>query len=248
MAKRPVKIPQRTSQITSAETKRLFDATPTPRKLSKAAQRPHYVNNKDFSLALVDYINSVNRAKKRNWEIPQIPEYIGECFMKISEGLSHKPNYLPYPFREELVTDGILDCVKNGIPNFNISASTRTGLPNAFGYFTQIVYHAFLRRIKQEKKQENIKRDLREHAGIEAFADFGDDGSTSHLIGENMIERVRYRNAVFTGKENLGLEKEVYHYPQKKRAFNSFGRKEAKPIGAKLKAKKVVNNIESFLK
>jgi hypothetical protein len=247
MVKKPAKTPRRTSQITEAETKRLFDATPTVRKLSKAAQRPHYVNNKDFSLALVDYINSVNRAIKKKWEEPRIPEYIGQCFMKISEGLSHKPGYISYPFREDLVTDGVMDCVK-GIHNFDINKPTRTGLPNAFGYFTQIVYHAFLRRISKEKKQEDIKRVYREHAGIEAFADFGDDASAQHCVGEGMIERVRHRNDVFKGKENLGLEKAEYHYPQKKRAFNNFGRKPAAAKVAKAKPKKLSNSIESFLK
>ena len=58
----------------------------------------HYVNNKEFLAALEVYIAQVNRAKLNDKEPPQIPRYIGECFLKIANHLSYKPNFVNYMF------------------------------------------------------------------------------------------------------------------------------------------------------
>lgn len=131
----------------------------------KPKDKPHYVNNKAFSQAVVDYVNSVNTAKDQGQEGPNITEYIGECFLKITEGLSHKSNFSGYTYREEMVMDAVENCIR-AIMNYNVEKATRSGLPNAFGYFTQISYFAFLRRIAKEKKQQDIKVRYREHAGV----------------------------------------------------------------------------------
>lgn len=137
---------------------------------SRAAkkQSEHYVNNKEFSLAVVEYVRSVKLSQKNDTEVARIPEYIGRCFLRISEGLSHKPNFIRYTYREEMVMDAVENCIK-AIMNYNIDAATRTGSPNAFAYFTQICYYAFIRRIMKEKKQQDIKFRYIEHAGIEDF-------------------------------------------------------------------------------
>lgn len=131
-------------------------------------QGEHYVNNREFSTAVVEYVKGVKKAKADGTHIAQIPEYIGRCFLKISEGLSHKPNFIRYTYREEMVMDAVENCVK-AIMNYNVDAATRSGLPNAFAYFTQICYFAFLRRIVKEKKQQDIKFRWIEFAGIEDF-------------------------------------------------------------------------------
>ena len=109
--------------------------------------KQHYVNNKEFSQAVVDYVNSVNEAREQDKSEPNVTEYIGSCFLKIAEGLSHKPNFFSYTYREEMVMDAVENCIK-AIMNYDVQKATRTGLPNAFAYFTQISYYAFLRRIK----------------------------------------------------------------------------------------------------
>jgi hypothetical protein len=86
----------------------------------------HYVNNREFSQNVVDYVNSVKKAKESGTEIPRITEYIGRCFLRIAEGLSHKPNFIHYTYREEMVMDGVENCIK-AIMNYNIEAATRTG-------------------------------------------------------------------------------------------------------------------------
>jgi hypothetical protein len=122
--------------------------------------KKHYINNADFCTALTDYKQKVADAVKEGKDKPIIPNYIGECFLKIAEGLSHKPNFINYPFREEMVSDGIENCLMY-FENFDVSKSS-----NPFAYFTQIVYYAFLRRIQKEKKQLYIRYKATEQFGI----------------------------------------------------------------------------------
>jgi len=150
-------------------------------------KKPHYVNNREFSEAVVDHVFATNVAKDAGEEEPRIPEYIGECFLKISEGLSHKPNFIRYTYRDEMVMDAVENCIK-AINNYNIEAATRTGKPNAFAYFTQISYFAFLRRIAKEKKQQDIKLKYIEQSGFDAFADLDGD-----YDGDSIVERIKAR-------------------------------------------------------
>ena len=117
--------------------------------------KKNYINNPDFLQALVDY----KERKKTNPNEP-IPNYIGECFMKIAEGLSHKPNFINYTYRDEMIGDGIENCLMY-FDNFNPEKSK-----NPFAYFTQIIWYAFLRRIDKEKKQTYIKYKATEQFGI----------------------------------------------------------------------------------
>ena len=150
--------------------------------------KQHYVNNKEFSQAVVDYVNTVNEARENDKNEPTVTEYIGSCFLKIAEGLSHKPNFYSYTYREEMVMDAVENCIK-AIMNYDVKKATRTGLPNAFAYFTQISYYAFLRRIAKEKKQQDIKERYIDYAGAEAFAEFD-----SHCDSNSIVEQVRYKS------------------------------------------------------
>ena len=115
------------------------------------AKPEHYVDNKKLYAEMQDYLNSVKEAEEAGDDKPRIPEYIGECLLKISNRLSTRPNFINYTYRDEMISDGIENCV-NYIGNFNPEKST-----NPFAYFTQIIYYAFLRRIQREKKQLYIK-------------------------------------------------------------------------------------------
>ena len=120
----------------------------------------HYVNNADFLAALVDYKKACDEAKKKNKPEPPIPNYIGECFLKIADHLSRKPNFISYSFRDEMIADGIENCLMY-FRNFDPEKSK-----NPFAYFTQIIYYAFLRRIMKEKKQLYVKYKATEQIGI----------------------------------------------------------------------------------
>jgi len=141
-----------------------------------AKKKAHYINNKEFSHAVVDYVTSANEAKEKNKPVPKVTDYIATCFIKIAEGLSHRPNFVRYTYREEMVMDGVENCLR-AINNYKIETATRTGKPNAFSYFTQIVYFAFIRRITKEKKQQDIKMRFIERMGIEDFTAMGMDES-----------------------------------------------------------------------
>ena len=152
----------------------------------------HYVNNADFSQAVVDYVTSSNEAKNNNEKIPKVTNYIAQCFLRIAEGLSHKSNFIRYTYREEMVMDAVENCLK-AINNYDIEAATRTGKPNAFAYFTQITWFAFLRRIAKEKKQQEVKMKYLASSGIENFImnENGDD--VSKQVAEFFVDTLKTR-------------------------------------------------------
>tara|TARA_A200000159_G_scaffold38842_2_gene35244 strand:- start:1420 stop:1965 length:546 start_codon:yes stop_codon:yes gene_type:complete len=114
----------------------------------------HYVNNKEFLLAMTEYKRLVNEAEKNNQSKPPVTNYIGECFLKIANHLSYRPNFINYTFRDDMISDGIENCLQY-LDNFNPEKSN-----NPFAYFTQIIYYAFVRRIQKEKKQVVIKQKM----------------------------------------------------------------------------------------
>ena len=111
----------------------------------------HYVDNEQFLESMIKYKNEVKQAKETDEPPPLIPEYLGECFLKIANRLAFRPNFINYAFRDEMVSDGIENCIQY-MNNFNPEKSS-----NPFAYFTQIIYYAFIRRIEKEKKQLYIK-------------------------------------------------------------------------------------------
>ena len=152
----------------------------------------HYVNNAEFSQAVVDYVTICNKAKAENTTVPIVPDYIAQCFLRIAEGLSHKSNFIRYTYREEMVMDAVENCLK-AIHNYNLEAATRTGKPNAFAYFTQITWYAFLRRISREKKQQDIKLRYLSRSGIENFVDNDLGDEMSQQVVEAFVDGLRDR-------------------------------------------------------
>jgi hypothetical protein len=172
----------------------------------------HYINNQDFLKALTDYKASCAVANQENKPKPKIPNYIGECFMKIAEGLSHKPNFINYSYRDEMISDGIENCLMY-FENFDETKSS-----NPFAYFTQVIYFAFLRRIQKEKKQLYVKYKATEMYGIldEFEMMESEDGSTRQFeLYDNIAEFIETyedaRSAKKAEKDALkkpkGLEK-----------------------------------------
>lgn len=111
----------------------------------------HYVSNSDFLKAMIEYKAKVNAAKAEGKPKPPVTNYIGECFLKIANHLAYKSNFINYTYRDEMILDGIENCITY-IDNFDPDKSS-----NPFAYFTQITYYAFIRRIQKEKKQQVIK-------------------------------------------------------------------------------------------
>ena len=159
--------------------------------MAKRKRSEHYVNNKEFLAALIKYREDKEIAVLQNKPKPPIPRYIGECFLKIANHLSFKPNFVNYMFKEDMISDGIENCV-NYIHNFNPEKSQ-----NPFAYFTQIIHYAFLRRIQREKRQLEIKNKILENSGYaEVFHDNntldGSNYSDYNSIKDNVHSKLRY--------------------------------------------------------
>ena len=159
--------------------------------MTKRKRSEHYVNNKEFLAALIKYREDKEIAVLQNKPKPPIPRYIGECFLKIANHLSFKPNFVNYMFKEDMISDGIENCV-NYIHNFNPEKSQ-----NPFAYFTQIIHYAFLRRIQREKRQLEIKNKILENSGYaEVFHDNntldGSNYSDYNSIKDNVHSKLRY--------------------------------------------------------
>lgn len=152
----------------------------------------NYVDNKEFAKAIIAYRKECNKAKRNGQQIPPIPNYIGKCIYLIAENISHKPNFLNYSYRDEMIMDAVENCLKY-FHNFNPKrVSKRTGLPvSPFAYFTQIILFAFIRKIANENKQQYIKYKQLEQLNImdEIGYEVSDDGNNlqSPELYENMM-------------------------------------------------------------
>ena len=153
--------------------------------MAKRKRSEHYVNNKEFLAALIKYREDKEIALVKGLPKPPIPRYIGECFLKIANHLSFKPNFVNYMFKEDMISDGIENCVQY-IHNFNPEKSQ-----NPFAYFTQIIHYAFLRRIQREKRQLEIKNKIIERSG---YSEVFDDNNT--LDGSNYSDYNSIKDAV----------------------------------------------------
>ena len=152
------------------------------RTMARRARSEHYVNNKEFLHALIAYRENVDIAKLQDKPKPVIPRYIGECFLKIANHLSFKPNFVNYMFKEDMISDGIENCVQY-IHNFNPEKSQ-----NPFAYYTQIIHYAFLRRIQREKRQLEIKNKILERTGYSEVFDDNNQVDGSDYSDYNSIK------------------------------------------------------------
>lgn len=119
--------------------------------MAKRTKENHYINNEKFLEELIEYKKGIRKAKREGTKPPGVSNYIGQCFLDIANNLAKKPNFANYIFKEEMVSDGIENCIMY-TANFDEKKSR-----NPFAFFTQIIYYAFLRRISKEKKQLFIK-------------------------------------------------------------------------------------------
>jgi len=197
----------------------------------KEIKKEHYVNNKEFFVAMVEWKVLVNQANQQDDPRPPIGEYIGDCFVKIAEHLSYRPNFVNYPFREEMIGDGIENCLMYA-HNFNPEKSK-----NPFSYFTQIIYYAFLRRIEKEKKQNYIKYKLLENA---------DDDQIRSFCKENYFETSKLKKSEDDTEEKEATDQLKEHFRLNEQDIKKFTPKKKKKKVSKKKAKSKTN-LDSIL-
>jgi DNA-directed RNA polymerase specialized sigma subunit len=129
--------------------------------IRKKKKKVNYIDNKKLFDALVEFKQQLKEAKEQNKEPPRVTPYIGECIMKISVGLSNRPNFINYSYKDEMISDGIENCLLYAIRNFDPEKSK-----NPFAYFTQIIYFAFLRRLQKEKKIQYTKAKYQDEMSV----------------------------------------------------------------------------------
>jgi len=184
----------------------LYNELKKERKVIVARKKQHYVDNEKFLVVMSEYREKYLQAKDNDTELPIIPDYAGECFLKIAERLSHRPNFINYAFREEMVSDGIENCVMYA-GNFNPEKSK-----NPFAYFTQIIYFAFLRRIEKEKKQLYIKyKTMEEYSSLEDHVDMGEMSSEDSMA-------VSAGASPLTADKRVSIQEFIHAFEEKKRA------------------------------
>ena len=181
-----------------------------------------YIDNKIFYDEMCSYIVEVNHAKENNIELPYITEYMGKCFLDISTGLSSRPNFMNYTFKDDMISDGIENCIQY-CSNFNPEKSK-----NPFGYFTQIVYYAFVRRIERESKQAYVKHKLTETL-LRSEYPFDTGGNTVESVD------------TLKGVEEYNLNYDDYL------DNNIVVEKFEEKLRAKKNKSKKINNLEKFM-
>jgi DNA-directed RNA polymerase specialized sigma subunit len=137
------------------------------------AKARNYINNKTLYGAMIHYKNELKEAVEKGKDKPIVPNYIGESILKICNNLAKKPNFSGYTYKQDMISDGIMDCI-SAVDNFD---PDRTN--NPFAYFTQIAWNAFLRRIQKEKKQTYIKHKNFENSFL--MSELMDEGYSTQL-------------------------------------------------------------------
>ena len=160
----------------------------------------HYVDNKHLYSVIVEYKALVAEAAAENKPKPLIPNYVGHCILQIGKRLSTKPNFINYSYRDEMISDGVENCISY-FDNFDPAKSS-----NPFAYFTQIIYYAFLRRIQKEKKQSYIKHKATENSMLfdlllEHNQQENSEGHNSGFIDENVSDFIKSFETNITNKK-----------------------------------------------
>ena len=166
---------------------------------NKIQKSSHYVDNKKFLQALIEYRQSVDEASAKGEEPPIVSKYIGECFIKIATHLSYKSNFINYTFKDDMISDGIENCL-TAVAKFDPAKSS-----NPFAYYTQVIYFAFIRRIQKEKKQQATKYKLMENMDIDALISQEQDGD----FGSQFLDYLKRQ------MDTVDIEKRVMNIPKK---------------------------------
>ena len=167
----------------------------------------HYINNQEFLAALIKHKENVHDAENKKEEKPQVPNYIGECFIKIANQLAFKSNFINYSFREDMILDAIENCLIY-MDNFDPKKSS-----NPFAYFTQITYYAFIRRIQKEKRQMQTKYKYIESLDLGSIIrQAGDEGEYSNGFIQYLKKQVdtAQKELEVTKKEKKPTRKPKY--------------------------------------
>lgn len=179
--------------------------------MTETAPPNHYVNNKELYNHLIRRREIILRAKEENKPIPRVDPYLGLVIYNIANRLSYRWNFVNYTYRDEMVLDGIENCIKV-IDNFDPEKSK-----NPFAYFTRIAFRAFVRRIKLEKTQQLIKNKMLENIPLDEFIDLQDQDDERGFVN-TYLEFMRENN--YNDTDQLDIEKRKKEIKKKEKLEN----------------------------
>lgn len=188
--------------------------------MTKGRRSTHYINNKDFLVAIVQYKKDSKAAKKAGKPKPKLPDYIAKAIMSIANNLSNKPNFAMYTFKEEMIGDAIENCIMY-FDNFDPKKSK-----NPFAYFTQIIMFAFIRRIQKEKKLLYTKYKMIQQIGVldEGNQLENEDGTVRSVeMYENISDFIyNYEEAESKKKREVAAAAALLALPKEKKQLENF--------------------------
>lgn len=177
----------------------------------------HYIDNERFLKEMTEYVNEYRISEKEGKDLPAVSEYVGECFLKIAKGLSFKNNFINYTYHEDFISDGVY-CALLYAHNFDPEKSH-----NPFAYFTSLIYYAFVRRIKNERKQMYLKYKVVENSGIyESITNVVDrDNALFHKMHVEYLSSIREYDKIFSDINNTEEKKKrkKKHVPKNLETF-----------------------------
>jgi len=159
------------------------------RAVVKKKGTTNYIDNKKFLAELTEYRKNYYTEVDAGMRPPRLPDYLATCFLQLAEKFSRHKKYFAYPFRDDMVSDAVLCCVKYA-HNFDPEKSSQ-----AFGYFTMVVKMAFHQRIAKEKKYLYTKFKCIQDTELfsETIIQDGSEHATTMAISpESRYNMVRY--------------------------------------------------------
>jgi len=131
-------------------------------KKPRGKEKIHYVNSREFEEEIRVF-----------YKTDFISIKLGESINKIAHGLSYAPNFINYSYKDDMIGDAIVKMVaalKN--KKFKLDSGF-----SPFSYFTTIAFHAFINRIKKEKKHHETVNSYREKTYTDLMTSTDGDAS-----------------------------------------------------------------------
>lgn len=121
--------------------------TTSKRRGPKPKKTEFYVDPEELKQELINFYKTEECSRE-----------LGDMIHKIAHGLSYSSNFINYTYRDEMVGDALVK-MYTAVTNkkFNVESEH-----NPFSYFTTIAFHAFINRIKKEKKHTETLNQYKE--------------------------------------------------------------------------------------
>lgn len=132
-------------------------------------KKPHYVNAKELKQQIKDYYK-----QPKDQDMDPV---LAVNVQKIAKGLSFAPNFINYSYKDDMIGDAIVKMF-TALQNHKFDVNSEY---NPFSYFTTIAFHAFINRIKREKKYREIVTEYQEAVYEEIMGGDNDVESTQKV-------------------------------------------------------------------